>query len=44
MIQAMKDLIKIAEGNGFRLVKYDEYQQKLDQELTDRFLLVFEKE
>ena len=40
----MKALQKAAEGKGYRLVKYDEYQHKVNQVYQNRFLLVFEKE
>ena len=40
----MKDLQQMAEDKGYKLVKFDEYQTKIDQELKTRFLFVFEGE
>ncbi len=40
----MKDIQQMAEDKGYKLVKYDEYETKMDQELRSRFLFVFEEE
>ena len=40
----MKDIQQMAEDKGYKLIKYDEYETKVDQELKSRFLFVFEEE
>lgn len=39
----MKDIQRMAEDKGYKLVKYDEFEAKIDQELKSRFLFVFEE-
>jgi len=40
----MKDIQQMAEDKGYKLVKYDEYKTKMDEEFKNRFLFVFEAE
>ena len=44
MNEDMKELEKVAEDKGYDLVKYDEYQHKINQVFKHRFLMVFEKQ
>lgn len=44
MQEDMKELEQMAEKKGYKLVKYDEYQHKINQVFKDRFLMVFQKE
>ena len=44
MHKDMKELEEMAEKKGYKLVKYDEYQHKINQIFKDRFLMVFQKE
>lgn len=40
----MKDIQLMAEDKGYKLIKYDEYETKMDEELKKRFLFVFEED
>ncbi len=44
MNEDMKEMEDFAEKKGYKLVKYDEYQHKINQVFKDRFLMVFQKE
>jgi len=44
MIPDMKELIDKATEMGYNLVKYDEFEKKKDELISEQFMLVFEKE
>ena len=43
MIEDMKELIDLASKLGYNLVRYDEFEKKKDEEIKERFMLVFQK-
>jgi len=43
MIEDMKELIDKATELGYNLVRYDEFEKKKDEEIKERFMLVFER-
>jgi len=44
MNKDMKKLMSEAEAKRYRVVKYDEYKFKDDEEMRQRYLIVFEEE
>ena len=39
----MKDIQKLAEEKGYGVVRYDEFEHKVDEEIKKRHMFVFEE-